>query len=290
MNDETTPTDAVGHHIPCRGCGYDLRGLAVAGACPECAMSVARSLRGDLLRHAPVDETAAIRRGLRIVAFAGRLGLIGIASGLSALLIVPWIVGAPKVVENALLVLFVVGLGMLVLAWVAGIAGFVTATVRDPAESVFERRVRLALRVAAGAVVGSSVALFVVVRFPPLLPAPGGQTVVTWGCALAWLLSTWILLAAATLRLRRIAERTEACGRESSLRPMLDLLVRAARWLPIPVIVVLLAIGLLLEGVAVIPVGVVGLLVLVVAGATTSAAGSVLEGVRQEQAAAPDDE
>lgn len=38
----------------CVGCGYDLRGLPLDAVCPECATSIQRSMRGDLLRNAPL--------------------------------------------------------------------------------------------------------------------------------------------------------------------------------------------------------------------------------------------
>ncbi|GIK18042.1 MAG: hypothetical protein BroJett004_02060 [Planctomycetota bacterium] len=38
----------------CVGCGYDLRGLPLDAVCPECATSIERSMRGDLLRNAPL--------------------------------------------------------------------------------------------------------------------------------------------------------------------------------------------------------------------------------------------
>ncbi len=35
----------LGRDVPCDECGYNLRGLGLAGACPECGVSVARSVR-----------------------------------------------------------------------------------------------------------------------------------------------------------------------------------------------------------------------------------------------------
>lgn len=77
---------------PCRGCGYELRGLSVAGACPECGTPVARSLMGDLLAHASPEYVRSLHRGavlvlsgvvLDVVLFLATMGLaILVDSGL----------------------------------------------------------------------------------------------------------------------------------------------------------------------------------------------------------------
>jgi hypothetical protein len=50
--------------IPCRRCGYDLRGLDPDGRCPECRTAVARSIQGDLLRLCEPQWTARLARGM----------------------------------------------------------------------------------------------------------------------------------------------------------------------------------------------------------------------------------
>lgn len=50
--------------IPCRRCGYDLRGLDPDGRCPECRTAVARSIQGDLLRLCDPQWTARLARGM----------------------------------------------------------------------------------------------------------------------------------------------------------------------------------------------------------------------------------
>jgi hypothetical protein len=50
--------------IPCRRCGYDLRGLDPGGRCPECRSAVARSIQGDLLRLCDPKWTARLARGM----------------------------------------------------------------------------------------------------------------------------------------------------------------------------------------------------------------------------------
>ena len=46
------PDGTVTADIACRRCGYNLRGLPVDGRCPDCAMPIAASVRGDDLVYA----------------------------------------------------------------------------------------------------------------------------------------------------------------------------------------------------------------------------------------------
>lgn len=51
----------------CIKCSYNLRGLPIAGKCPECGTPVADSLKGFLLQHASAEYRAAIGSGLSLV-------------------------------------------------------------------------------------------------------------------------------------------------------------------------------------------------------------------------------
>ncbi len=53
--------------VPCRKCGYNLRGLSENTRCPECGVPVGLSLRGDLLRFADPDWVHQVARGLTII-------------------------------------------------------------------------------------------------------------------------------------------------------------------------------------------------------------------------------
>jgi hypothetical protein len=48
--DPATPPSIVEGDNPCRKCQYNLRGLPVAGLCPECGTPIGLSIRGDLIR------------------------------------------------------------------------------------------------------------------------------------------------------------------------------------------------------------------------------------------------
>jgi hypothetical protein len=53
--------------LPCRQCGYNVRGLSPAGACPECGARVALSLRGDLLRYSQPQWLRKLQRGVELI-------------------------------------------------------------------------------------------------------------------------------------------------------------------------------------------------------------------------------
>lgn len=53
--------------LRCGTCGYELRGLAMGGVCPECGASVAASLRPHALRWASPEYLATLRRGATLI-------------------------------------------------------------------------------------------------------------------------------------------------------------------------------------------------------------------------------
>lgn len=78
-------TDLSHTDKPCLRCGYNLRGLTAAGACPECGMPVSRSLQGNLLIFSSPEYLANLNRGLVIILvsviarFAAHIASIGLA-------------------------------------------------------------------------------------------------------------------------------------------------------------------------------------------------------------------
>jgi len=74
----------VGEDIPCRRCGYNLRGLSPEGRCPECGIAVGRSLLGDYLRFAEPHWVRTLASGstILLVAIALTLALGSITAAL----------------------------------------------------------------------------------------------------------------------------------------------------------------------------------------------------------------
>lgn len=53
--------------VPCRKCGYDLRGLNQMGLCPECGTPVGLSVNGDLLRYSDPAWLARVVQGIGLI-------------------------------------------------------------------------------------------------------------------------------------------------------------------------------------------------------------------------------
>ena len=50
--------------VTCRECGYNLRGIHVESACPECGSAVGWSIKGDFLRYSNPDWVATLAEGM----------------------------------------------------------------------------------------------------------------------------------------------------------------------------------------------------------------------------------
>lgn len=66
----TGVADTVEASIPCLRCGYELRGLPLAGRCPECGWEIERSLRGNLYRYAPTEFVRRMHVGALVAEIA----------------------------------------------------------------------------------------------------------------------------------------------------------------------------------------------------------------------------
>lgn len=65
--------DETGHvivDVPCRNCGYNIRGLNASGACPECGTATSYCLSPDLLMFANPDWLRQLVVGCNRIAFA----------------------------------------------------------------------------------------------------------------------------------------------------------------------------------------------------------------------------
>lgn len=70
------PTGPIDHDLPCRHCGYNLRGLTTDRACPECGTAVGRSLLGDQLRFSDPAWVRTLAKGMTWLLCGVLLGLI----------------------------------------------------------------------------------------------------------------------------------------------------------------------------------------------------------------------
>lgn len=108
----------------CNACGYDLHGLPLDGACPECGRPVAESLRGDSLRFASPHYLATLRKGIDLYL---AMALAEIVLAFASVPVVSMLAKGQGVaqVENLLLIVGVV-------LSLAGSVGFVQFTAPDP--------------------------------------------------------------------------------------------------------------------------------------------------------------
>ncbi len=68
--DQSTPASTVETGVLCLGCQYELAGLPSDSVCPECGMSIARSLMGDTLLHADPQWLKKVYRGFRLIIYS----------------------------------------------------------------------------------------------------------------------------------------------------------------------------------------------------------------------------
>ncbi len=64
------------YDLPCRHCGYNLRGLDESRACPECGTAVGRSLLGDQLRFSDPQWVATLARGANWILWGVLINLL----------------------------------------------------------------------------------------------------------------------------------------------------------------------------------------------------------------------
>jgi hypothetical protein len=101
----SVPHDAkIAHDQPCFKCGYNLRGLAISGQCPECGHLAADSLKGTLLQFASPEYLAKIHSGLSLILNAILimivLGLISIVVSIGAAALGPSVAKAVQVIMS----------------------------------------------------------------------------------------------------------------------------------------------------------------------------------------------
>lgn len=64
---ELDAAGSIAVDLGCLSCGYNLRGLAPGGRCPECGVAIGRSAHGDLLRFCSPRWLRTITRGINLL-------------------------------------------------------------------------------------------------------------------------------------------------------------------------------------------------------------------------------
>lgn len=123
--------DLVDREAPCFGCGYNLRGLAWSGRCPECAAPVWVSLQEKRLCYADPYWLRRVRRG-------SKLAVAGLLISLTALLLM--MIALPYKDDSAIHTFVSVAMAIIVsigaLCWGAGLWEL---TAPNPADTAIEQ-------------------------------------------------------------------------------------------------------------------------------------------------------
>ena len=105
--------------VACRHCGYNLRGLELAGRCPECEMAIEKTLHAFLLHFCDPVWLGRLRSGLMLLIVTIFAGLaVGIIFGISLILLIGGTGETSLPVVTAFLLLFAgIGAMQLIAYW-----------------------------------------------------------------------------------------------------------------------------------------------------------------------------
>ncbi|MBP7747750.1 MAG: hypothetical protein KA383_16660 [Phycisphaerae bacterium] len=229
------PDGVLTSDVPCRQCGYNLRGLRRSGQCPECATLVALSAREDLLCYAEPAYVAHVASGVRWIAFGLALVAVGL---IAAVLFLFATLASPSPALDYLLNAASILLlsACLVIGPILMLIGLWRVSCPEPKSHLPFRQdaLRLAVRVCLPlGLIG-----FVVTYTRVIVASPSWLTLVWFGLYILGILGVW----AHFRRLRDIAARIpdqRAARRASSLGNMLAgacsiiLVERTAIWLSV---------------------------------------------------------
>src|SRR5689334_8484982 len=78
MTDTAQHPQMIDYDLPCNGCGYNLRGLAIEGNCPECACRIAFSASDNKFKGVDARCLNRVMRGARSTGITNALIVITI--------------------------------------------------------------------------------------------------------------------------------------------------------------------------------------------------------------------
>ena len=235
------PPSHVTGDVVCLGCGYNLRGLAGDGVCPECAWPVARSMHGRLIRFADAAWSGRVARGVQCVYYSVLTCVLTFV--LFVLVLVCGMAGAQADFWETVLtfVVSVFGLTMLAL-FVLYPMGWWLATTPDLSESDDHARDRAILRFTG------------LLLLPTLCAWRGAQVLLlrwnSWsGTTIDFAIETWTVLCFVVvwvhlLMMVRFQERTiERCAAQTTKdqlknHKLLKATRRYVRGLPVVLLVI----------------------------------------------------
>lgn len=164
---------------PCVKCSYNLRGLPIAGTCPECGALVSDSLRGFNLRFASPEYIAKVGRGLSFI----------LNSILALVILMVLNIGAAVATRGGSPELMLALQFGQILITAAGLAGYWWYTEPDPGYTGIEKPnsarqiVRIAVCIQAVALLMSTVV--VIIGFSGGGGGGGGSAATPGGAAMA---------------------------------------------------------------------------------------------------------
>jgi len=174
MSERSTLRPIRSQRRPCFSCGYDIGGLAVEGACPECATPIARSVQRPLLRSASERYLFTLRRGILLTLWGVVAGSVTTVTCAIAFVV---IANSSKnvSVRGTVLLLSLCG----TVAAILVLAGWRLMTARDPSVPALldAAYARVCVRLAALVLLASTLSQFVLMLIMVRSPSAGAFSV-----------------------------------------------------------------------------------------------------------------
>lgn len=209
--------DVVPEGPTCRRCGYELKGLPMKGQCPECALPVVRSLRGNLLEYSDPAYVGRLASGALLLEMA-IVGFCALPIGAIFALIIG---GAVSMSASAVGVIGALCAIVSVVASIFGLLGLFVITSRDPAlvgrdESDRSRLVTRWATVVCAVSWATLATISLLPRVASAAPASFGSLLSLSG--LGATIALWVQIIASLCYLRHLAARFPDAGLREEIR------------------------------------------------------------------------